>query len=190
MSCRRDIFSPLVCREMRPKAFLGSFLELFGSRVSTNSKIWWIIAVKSSKNVKNSLGLRKHSKSTPLLRAVSIQKPSKLYEVPSLDLLRSHLSNGAKGRNFYSHLLNYCTRNEGSLNPGNNCNLVTRCKQICSKNGISLYRYVLDDDYRLQYKRQLKPYSDLDGVADSLQFLLRNFTPENKWTAQMLLSPF
>ena len=55
---------------------------------------------------------------------------------------------------------------------------------------ISLYRYVLDDDYRLQYKRQLKTYSDLDGVADSLQFLFRNFTPENKWTAQMLLSPF
>ncbi len=82
-------------------------------------------------------------------RALSIQKPSKLYEVHSLDLLHSHLSNGAKGRNFYSHLLNYCTGNEGSLNPGNNCNLVTRYKQKCSKNGISLYRYVLDDDYRL-----------------------------------------
>ncbi len=110
--------------------------------------------------------------------------------MPSLDLLRSHLSNGAKGRNFYSHLLNCCTGNEGFLNPGNNCNLVTRCKQICSTKGISLHRYVLDDDYRLQYKRQLKTYSDLDGVADSLQFLFRNFTPENKWTAQMLLSPF
>ncbi len=109
----------------------------------------------------------------------------------SLDLLRSHLSNDAKARNFYSHLLNYCTGNEGSLNPGNNCNLVTRyIKQICSKDGISLYRYVLDDDYRLQYKRQLKTYSDLDGVADSLQFLFRNFTPENKLTVQMLLSPF
>ena len=125
---------------------------------------------------------------TPLLRAPSIHKPSKLYEVYSLDLLRSHLLNGTKGRNFYSHLLNYV--NEGSLNPGNNCNLVTRYKQTCSKNGISLYRYVLDDDYRLQYKRQLKTYSDLDGVADSLQFLFRNCTPENKWTAQMLLSPF
>ncbi len=31
--------------------------------------------------VKISLGLRKHSRSTPLLRALSIQKPSKLYEV-------------------------------------------------------------------------------------------------------------
>ena len=79
---------------------------------------------------------------------------SKLCAVYSLDLLPSYLSNGAKGRNFYSHLLNYV--NEGSPNPGNNCNLVTRCKQICSKNCISLYRYVLDDDYRSQYKRQLK----------------------------------
>ncbi len=137
--------------------------------------------------VKIPLGLRKHSRSTPLLRPISIQKPSKLYEVYSLDRLPSHLSSGAKGRNFYSHLQNYV--NEGSLNPGNNCNLVTRCKLICSKNGIPLYRYVLDDDYRLQYKRQFKTYSDLDGVADSRLFLFRNFTPENMWTAQMLLSP-
>ncbi len=63
--------------------------------------------------VKISLGLRKDSRSTPLLRALSIQKPSKLYKVYSLDLLRSHLSNGARGRNFYSHLLNYA--NEGAL---------------------------------------------------------------------------
>ncbi len=119
--------------------------------------------------VKISLGLRKYPRSTPLIRALSIQKPSQLYEVYtcSLDLLRSHLSNGERGRNFYSHLLNYV--NEGSLKPGNNCNRVAMCKQICSR--ISMYRYVLDDDYRLQYKRRLETYSDIDGVADSLQFL-------------------
>ncbi len=120
---------------------------------------------------------------------MSIQKPSKRYEVYSLHLLRSHLSNGARGRNFYLHLLNYV--NESNLKPtGNNCNLVARWRQMCSKNGISLYRYVLDHHNRLQYKRQLKTYSDTDSIVDSLQFLFTNFTHQNKWTAQMLLSPF
>ncbi len=78
----------------------------------------------------------------------------------SLDLLRSHLSNGARGCNFYSHLLNYVS--EG--NPGKCCNLVDRCRQMCIRNGISLYSYVLDDDYRFQYMRQLKTHNDLDGT--------------------------
>ncbi len=63
-------------------------------------------------------------------------------------LIRSLLSNSARARTFYSHLLNHV--NEGNLTPENNCNLVARCGQICFKNGIGRYRYVLDDNCRLQ----------------------------------------
>ncbi len=75
----------------------------------------------------------------------------------SLDMLRSHLLNGARGCNFYSP-----TTSEG--NPGKCCNLVDGCRQICIRNGISRYRYVLHDDYRFQYMRFYVQFQSAFGL--------------------------
>ncbi len=55
--------------------------------------------------VKTTLGLNKSSRSTPLLQALKINKPSLLYYINSLELLEAHMKSGGNGRKLYSFLL-------------------------------------------------------------------------------------
>ncbi len=90
--------------------------------------------------LKTTLGLRKGSRSTPLLHALKINKPSLLYHINGLELFEAHMKSGPKGRKLYSFLL--------SGKQDNSSNLVGCCQDFCQKNELSLYRYLSDDSYR------------------------------------------
>ena len=139
-----------------------------------------------SRLLKAALGLTKFCKSTPLLHALKISKISLLSDVYTLDLIKSHFSNGAKGRCFYSYMLLQYDR--GHLSSHNN--LVVRSKTICSTNDISLFKYILDDSYAKECKTRMKAFVTDNGLVDSVRYLFSEFTPHNRHMVQSLLMPF
>ncbi len=129
--------------------------------------------------VKTTLGLRRSSRSTPLLQAVKINKPSLLYYISSLELLEAHMKSGAKGRKLYSFLL--------TAKQDNSCNFSGSLSGFL--NDMSLYRHLFDDSYRALCKGNLKAFTRDNGLFDTLSFYMNDFM-ENRDIVQLLLSTY
>ena len=133
-----------------------------------------------------SFGLSKFCRSTRLLDAMSVHRISDIYTCSSLDLLRSHFANGARGRNFYAFMLR--GMNSGHLSSHDT--LVNRCHSICSTSGISLFKYILDDSYYQTSRSSLRAFPSYDGITDTISQLLSSFTTSNRTLVQSILFPF
>ena len=71
----------------------------------------------------------------------------------------------------------------------NDKNLITRCFDIRKTHHVSLMRYVFDEWYANQCKKQIHS-GPQNGVTDSVQTLLTNYNQHSKQILKMLLSPF
>ena len=121
-----------------------------------------------------------------MCQALKIHKISDLINGYTLSLLKSHFNNNSISRKFYSFLLR---RHSFGDMIGHN-DLISRCKNICQNNGISMWKFVFDDKYTNICKNQLKYFSKCDGVVDSIHYLLQNYNGVNRQMVQMLLLPF
>ena len=69
-------------------------------------------------------------------------------------------------------------------------NLINRVWAVCDKHGISMMKYIFDDNYVKRCKLKIKTFATDDGVIDSTAFLLSNFNNNNRQILQQLLLPF
>ena len=68
----------------------------------------------------------------------------------------------------------------------NNGNLFLRCNDICKSHGLSLSRYLFDEQYVKRCKKLL--YSETcDGVADTICTLFTNYNYNSKMLIKQLL---
>ena len=134
-----------------------------------------------AKLLKSALGLPKSCHNTPLLEALALKKIAKTLQV-QLSLLRNALFNNSKARTFYLYMIKQGTAQSDK-------NLITRCFNIRKTHHVSLMRYVFDERYANQCKKQIHSVPQ-NGVTDSVRTLLTNYNQHSKQILKMLLSPF
>ena len=130
------------------------------------------------------MGLKPSCRNTPLLKAMKVTRTRVCIEQQEIKLLRSMLTSNSRSYNLYNFLL----ANQLEGNAISKRNLVHRVLNSCNKYNLSLVMCLCDSKY-LSYKfRQIG--GENDGVSDSVDYLLSNFTDEARAQINMLLSPF
>ena len=120
-----------------------------------------------AKLLKTALGLPKFCHNTPLLEALALKKIAKALQVQQLSLLRNAIINNSKACTFYMYMIKPGTTQSDK-------NLITRCFNIRKTHQGSLMRYVFDDRYANQCKKQIHSVPQ-NGVTDSVRILLTNY---------------
>jgi hypothetical protein len=117
------------------------------------------------------LGLRRSSRTTPLLKALNIKDVSSVVHIQGANLLRSCLLYKSKASMFYSRLLCKMGQNDKALT------LVHRSNSYFNDNGFNLLRYLMNDKYRYSINKELKCWvpDGQDGLIDSIRSLCTNF---------------
>jgi len=136
------------------------------------------------KLVKSFLGLRKTSRTTPLIQALDIPSLETSIGLASLNLLRSSVLHPSMATPFYSHLLT----STSSLSLSSDT-LVKRCREFCDKHALSIHRYVFNDCYRKEIMSNLKCV-DLNGLVDSIKILIHDYSDTARNIVQLLVNPF
>ena len=88
----------------------------------------------------------------------------------------------SKARTFYLYMIKRGTTQSDK-------NLITRCFNIRKTHHVSLMRYVFDERYANQCKKQIHSVPQ-NGVTDSVRTLLTNYNQHSKQILKMLPSPF
>ena len=137
-----------------------------------------------AKLLKSALGLPKFCHNTPLLEALALKKIAKTLQVQQLhvSLLRNAIINNSKARTFYMYMIKRGTTQSDK-------NLITRFFNIRKTHHVSLIRYVFDERYANQCKKQIHSVPQ-NGVTDSVRTLLTNYNQHSKQILKMLLFPF
>ena len=130
------------------------------------STICWSMC-KWCKLLKSALGLPKFCDNTPLLEALAVKRIAKLLQVQQLSLLRKAIINNSKARTFYMYMIKRGTTQSDK-------NLITKCFNIRKTHHVSLMRYLFDERYANQCKKQIHSVSQ-NGVTDSVRTLLTNW---------------
>ena len=137
--------------------------------------------------LKSGLGLHKYCKSTPLLKAVNVHRIKTTLDITSLDLVKSIFNNVSRARTFYTHLL--CRQERGELK--GHKNLLTRARDICCTNNVSLFRFLFDKRYSSTVRNNFKNvYKVPDGLSDSVSQCLLSNDPYNRNVLNLLLMSF
>lgn len=140
-----------------------------------------------SRLLETGIGLHKFCRSSPILKALYVNKIETTIEIGCLDLTRAIFSNNSRARCFYTYLLNMHVC--GKLNGHND--LISRTKMVCRKNNVNLLKYIFDEMYNRSIRKEMKRnYREEDGLADSVRQLLLSRDPYDKCVLNMLLVPF
>ena len=103
-----------------------------------------------AKLLKSALGLLKFCHNTPLLDALALNKIAITLQVQHLSLLRNVIIPcNLKVRTFYMYMIKPGTTQSDK-------NLITRCFNIRKTHHVSLMRYVFDERYVNQCKKQIQ----------------------------------
>ena len=131
------------------------------------------------------LGLNKFIQSSHLLQALRIIPISTSIQIMSLDLLQTCVRSDSATSQFYSYLL--CTVNKNHVNKL----LVGRVLKCCKESNINIFNYLFDNEYRMIKKKYLSKYlpDGVNGVVDTLRYLFKNYTSNNRDLAQNILKP-
>jgi len=133
-----------------------------------------------TKMLKAALALESYFGNTPILQAMNIKRISQFIGKSQRDVMKSLIRNETKGLKLYSYIL--------SLGQSDMKSIAGRTMIQCKKDDMSMIRYVYDDTYSSQVKRQCKPV-DNDGLVDSVkQILVNGFY--NPYMRNLLLCPF
>ena len=141
-----------------------------------------------SKLLKSGLGLKKCSRTSPLLQALKIQRISKSAKIQELVLFKSMFLSSSRTYQFYKYILSQHMLGVKYSHKS----IVARVLNTCNENDISLVKYVCDDSYLKSKKFAMKRFH-ADGVADSVAFLFSQ-SPGSQSSSQTmincLLQPF
>jgi len=118
-----------------------------------------------TKLLKAALGLKSYCRNTPILQTINIKGISQLIGESQRDVMKSLIRNETKGVKFYSYIL--------SLRQSD-VNIIAGWTMVqCKKDDVSMIRYLYDDTYSSQVKRQCK-HVDNDDLVDSVKQILVN----------------
>lgn len=132
------------------------------------------------KLVKAFLGLRKWSRTSPLLHALSIPSIAQTIGHRSLCLLRSSLLYSSRATNFYCHLL--CANSAANT-------LVSRANSVLRRHDIDFIDFVFNREYFKAVKSKLF-LREPNGIVDSIRVLLNDYTENARNIVQMIVNPF
>ena len=136
------------------------------------------------KFLKTALGLRQHCRNSPLLNALKVQPIVKTVELAEVNLLRSLFSSTSRTSVFYKFLLSNAFNNMNYKSKS----LVSRVVFTCTKYNVSLVKILCDNQYFMNFKRNLKVFNEC-GLSDTIGFILNSNSP-NLSLVHDLLSPF
>ena len=180
-TCNADTVSYIWSTAIRPVLTYG--LQC----ISLSKQALQNLEKTQAKLLKTSLGLHKFCKNTPVLNAIKVNKIETSLDIGYLELVRSMFKSQSRAKPFYNHILNMHVC--GKLKTHDD--LVHRAHNSCNKYGISFIKYILDDNYALHSKKQIKQcFPTNDGYTDSVRQLLLSADPYDKMVLNMLLMPF
>ena len=136
-----------------------------------------------SKLLKSALGLKKYSRTSPLLQALKIQRISKSAKIQELVLFKSMFLSSSRTYQFYKYILSQHMLGVKYSHKS----IVARVLNTCNENDISLIKYLCDDSYLKSKKFAMKRFP-ADGVADSVAFLFSQSSSQTM--INCLLQPF
>ena len=96
-----------------------------------------------SKLLKSALGLKKCSRTSPLLQALKIQRISKSAKIQALILFKSMFLSSSRSYQFYKYILSQHMLGVKY----SHTSIVARVLNTCNENDISLVKYLCDDSY-------------------------------------------
>ena len=164
--------SPIVSAHMLNNVAIPPILSYGCSTLNADRNGIKEIDKALAKLLKSSLGLPKFCHNTPLLEALALKKIAKTLQVHQLSLLRNAIINNSKARTFYMYMIKLGTTQSDK-------NLITRCFNIRKTHHVSLMRYVFDERYVNQCKKQIHSVPQ-NGVTDSVRTLLTNYNQHSK----------
>jgi len=117
------------------------------------------------KLLKAALGLKSYCRNTPILQAINITRISQFIRESQGDVMKSLIRNETKCLTFYCYIL--------SLRQFD-INIIAGGTMVqCKKDDVSMIRYLYDDTYFSQVKRQCKPVEN-DDLVDSVKQIIVN----------------
>ena len=66
--------------------------------------------------------------------------------------------------------------------------LLNRVQATCTQRGISLVKYICNEDDAKKIVREQKMFTNQDGLVDTIRFLLEDFTDANRILLKGLVS--
>lgn len=135
------------------------------------------------KLVKAFLGLRKFSRTSPLLEALGINTIQETVGSSCMKLLRSCITFASNAKNFYSYLL--CQPLTSSSNT-----LVNRAMNFARESDIDFNLFLFNDSYFNAYKKRKNAYDSDNGLIDSIRTLLTDYSMNSRAILQLLVNPF
>ena len=127
------------------------------------------------------LGLRRSSRTSPLLQSLNIKSAFNVIHVQGANLLRSVLFYHSSATVFYTHLLQ-C---DSSVQKNT---LVERCLTFFKNRGASLFSYVLSSSYKNAFLKKLYLPTWSDGVLDTINYLYSNYDAYARTLLQGIVS--
>ena len=133
------------------------------------------------KLVKSFLGLRKTSRTTPLLDALNIAPAENSIGISSFSTLRSSMLYSSNAKNFYSFLVCQPIFKTAKT-------LVARAFTYARENAIDFSQFLFSQSY-FNEKRRIS-FNSMDGIVDSIKVLLHDYCSESRNLIQLLVNPF
>ena len=139
------------------------------------------IETAQGKLIKSLLGLRKTSRTSPLLDALNVVPVRETIAVSSMTTLRSSLLHSSHAKNFYTFLM--CQQTMKTTKT-----LVNRALTCAQETDVDFNQFLFNDSYFKQKRRVSHVFND--GVVDSIKGLLFDYSAENRDMVQLLVNTF
>ena len=171
------------------KTAVRSSLTYGCAAVNISSNNLKVLDKVQGKHLKSILGLKYHSRTTPLLEALNIPSVSKSVQMMSLDLLKSCLLSSSSTQKFYLHMIN--TWKHGNVNCVKNT-LLARTLSVYKFYNMNLHNHVfnLNDNAYVKQKMVHKLPCGQNGMVDTIRFCLSNENKHNHAFLNMILKSF
>ena len=138
--------------------------------------------VLQSKLLKTALGIKYYCKTSPLLKALNIDRVTVYMDIQKLSLFKSMFLSTSRTNKLCKYLLKETL--QGRL--ASHKNLISSVMQICDKYNVSLARILCERSYYVRIKHLIKS-TPMCGIADSVKYCLSKNDVD---TVNKLLSPF
>ena len=131
-----------------------------------------------AKLIKCALCLGKFCYTSPLLKALRINRISQICDNNALNLLKRVMYDDSRGKQLYNTFLckSSCTSS-----------LLSRCIAISKNRNVSLFRFLTSNQ---SAKYSVVINNNCDGLVDSLRNCFSDYNERSKTLARLLLSPF
>jgi hypothetical protein len=172
--------SPDVCAKLFTTG-VRTVLSYASEAVHLSSRALKKMESTQGKLIKSFLGLKKWSRTTPLLNALAVPPVAETVGLSSLKLLRSCLLHSSQATHFYLRAIE-----EGPVIH----TLADRAMKYAETKNISVISFLTDNAYFNSKKKLLFPNEPADGLIDSLKNLLSDYNETSRHLVQLLVNSF